>query len=466
VNIRVLIASFALLAAAPLAAQGPGSCGFHLDVDADLTSTHAAVADMPGAPGSGLFGYPPGVPGNPYAAHVTPGTEFKLKLSVPPSLLGAAGAAPIGPGSVITVFWAIGTPNIPAAPNPGMIPPCQPGQPYILSVIPWNGVLVDGNGWIVPPAPLTPLADPGWPHNFELVLTYPLTLPLPPVVFQAALLTPVGLIAISNGVSILAGPNPAEVNLIPGLVPVPGFPPLDEGFALGLPSPPGFLFYGFPAPVFHASTNGFLDFRQLPFMLPADFSGQPGDLGCAPPTATASPRLAANHFDIDLSIPSPAPRAPGLTMELAPLGPAWPSRTIVRWKNVVDFGLPGAPPDTNYATFVAELWGMDGPGGLSRLVVVRQEMHSVFALANHDLVGIGPGVAGQGFGGPPPMCLNTPLWPLWGGLGAGTPPAGGIYMDTVPNPPGLLDSHLLSNLAVAFDPSFMVIPDFYTVTVY
>ncbi len=43
------ISSFAalLLAAAPLAAQGPGSCGFHLDVEANLTSTHSAVADLP-----------------------------------------------------------------------------------------------------------------------------------------------------------------------------------------------------------------------------------------------------------------------------------------------------------------------------------------------------------------------------------------------------------------------------------
>ena len=38
-----------LLVAAFAAAQGPGSCGFHLDLLTDLTSTHAASADIPGA---------------------------------------------------------------------------------------------------------------------------------------------------------------------------------------------------------------------------------------------------------------------------------------------------------------------------------------------------------------------------------------------------------------------------------
>src|SRR5262249_3232647 len=125
-RLAALAAALALLAPAAILAQGPGSCGFHLDVIANLTSTHAAGADSFAAPGSGPFGIPAGAPGNPYVAHCTPGTVIKLELSVPGGVLGPG---PFGAGSIVSILWAVGTPNVAIAPGPGMIPPCVPGQP-------------------------------------------------------------------------------------------------------------------------------------------------------------------------------------------------------------------------------------------------------------------------------------------------------------------------------------------------
>lgn len=445
------LASLACLLALDLPAQGPGSCGFHLDIDADLTSTHSAVADLPFAPGSGPVGYPPPLPGNPYAAYATPGTTVKLKLSVPPSVLGPA---PIGAGSTVTIFWALATPPIPVPPPPfpAAIPACVPGQPWIITVLPIGGAIVDGNGFVVPIPPFTPpAADPGHPHKLEVTLLVPLGLPAGlPVMFQAAAITPIGALAVSNGVALFAGPNLAEISLLPAVVAFGGPGALDDGVAPGIPTPPGFMFYGFPAPVCNVNTNGFLDFLFAPVAVP-DVVGTAGDLGCAPVTPTASPRLAVNHFDADFTPAPPPGLIDDLTMEFAPPGPFWPSRLLIRWKNVANFGLP-AGLDSNHSSMVAELWGMDGPGGMNRLVAVRQEMHSVYSLANHDLVGIGPGIAGQGFGGPAPACAAIVLPGIYGIPGPIGVPGGGLYMDTAPAVPGLLNSHMLSNLAVAFDP--------------
>ncbi len=221
-------------------AQGPGSCGFHLDILADLTSTHAAIADTPGAPGSGGVGYAAGAPGNPYVAYVTPGKVFKLQLSVPPSTLGAA----FGPGSLVTILWSIGTPNIAIGTPAGGLPPCQPGQPWIISVLPVGGAVVDGIGWISVPPPVTPPADPGHPYKLDVTLRYPVNGTAAPIMFQAAAFTPQGLLAVSNGVGVLPGPNPNEQSVLAAMGGCPGgVNPLDEG-EVALPTPPGFLFYG------------------------------------------------------------------------------------------------------------------------------------------------------------------------------------------------------------------------------
>lgn len=441
--------------AAPLAAQGPGSCGFHLDIDANLTSTHSAVADMPGAPGSAFAPYPAGVPGNPYTAWCTPGTTFKLKLSVPPSLLGPL---PIGAGSVLTIFWALGTPNLPIIPPPTIMAPCVPGEPLVISVVPFGGAVVDGLGVLTPPPPFTVAADPGHPYKFEYVGLYPAFAPIAiPVMFQALLMTPGGVFAISNAVALMAGPNPAEVSLVPGLVPCGPFPATDEGWALGVPTPPGFALYGVPMPTCNVNTNGFVDFSPPLPVPPCDFTGAGGDLA-------VSPRLAVNHHDTDLALPPTAPRIADLTMEFAPPFPPLPSRLILRWKNVVHFAAPPAPPDTSYSSFVAELWGADTPMFplASRIACVRQEMRSVTSLANHDMIGIGPGP----IFGPAPAPLATPLWPLYGLPPLIGPPAGGIFMDTAPAIPGLVDSAMLSNLSTVFDPIAFIIPGAYSVAVY
>ena len=62
------VVGFAAVAAIESGAQGPASCGFHLDVRCNGTGTHSAIADMPNAPGSGGFPFPAFAPGSPYTA--------------------------------------------------------------------------------------------------------------------------------------------------------------------------------------------------------------------------------------------------------------------------------------------------------------------------------------------------------------------------------------------------------------
>lgn len=442
-------------------AQGPGSCGIHLDILGNLTSTHAAVADVPGYPGA-FGGYPAGAPGNPFNAYCAPGSVAKLRLTVAPSALGPA---PFGPGATVSILYAFGAVPTPFFPPPGFLPACAPGAPWILSVLPPAGAVVDGVGLFGPPS-VPPAGDPGHPLKLEVPLAVPFGFPVGiPVFFQAVIIDPVfGMLGVSNGVALIGGPNPAEVSLVPGLIPLGGFPATDEGYA-PIPTPPGFTFYGFPVPACNVNTNGFIDF--VPGIPPgADFAGTPGDLGCPPATATASPRLAVNHFDIDLAIPVTALRVTDLTVEVDP-GIFGIPRTIVRWKNVANFGSPASPPaiDTNYASMVAELWGpIPAPPVASipgRMIVVRQEQHSVTTLANHDMVGIGPGPL-LPFG-PPAGCAAAAYWGLWGFPPIITVAGAGSYQDTV------FDSMILSNLAVVFDPfvaGIVPIPLPYAIGVY
>ncbi len=176
------------------------------------------------------------------------------------------------------------------------------------------------------------------------------------------------------------------------------------------------------------------------------------------------PRLAVNHFDINFAIPALAPWITDLSFEAAPPGPGWPSRTIIRWKNVANFGVPVGLPDQNRASMVAELWGMDGPNG-SRMVVVRQEMHTVTTIASHDMVGIGNGIAGQGYFGPPLPCTALALPGLYGTPGYFSLPGEAVFMDNTPAA-SLVGSYVLSNLAVVFDPLLGAVPAPYAVTVY
>jgi hypothetical protein len=264
------------------------------------------------------------------------------------------------------------------------------------------------------------------------------------------------------------GPNPAEQPLLPLLAPVCGGNPLDDGSVV-VPTPPGFTFYGFPVPSANVYTNGFVDF-MAPVAAPVcDLTGSAGDLGCVPATPTATPRIAVNHFDANFANAVTPTRVPNLTLEIAPPTPVWPTRHIIRWKNVGLWGSPQAPPalDTDYASMMLELWGADFAGGqfigAGTMIVVRQEMHAVTTLSHHDLIGIGPGLAGQGFGGPPPNCLSIAFSSFWGARpGMIAPPGAAIYQDTV------FDSSLLSNLAVVLMPQLFipVLPTAYSFDVY
>jgi hypothetical protein len=454
----------ALTAAAGLSfAQGPGSCGFHLDILANLTSTHSAVADVQSAPGSGAFPYPPGFPGNPYSAYATPGSTITLRVSVPP---GTLSPAPFGAGSIVSIFWAVGTPNVLVMPPAGTIAPCWPGQPWVISVLPWGGALVDGTG-LTGAIPLPPPSDPGFPDKLELTVNVPLVVPGAAIMFQAVLVTPQNLIAVTNGVSLMAGPNPSEASLLPLLVAVCGGNPVDDGVA-PIPMPPGFTFYGFPAPMANVLTNGYVDFLPVVGGI-CDFTGSLGDLGCAPPTNTASPRIAVNHFDANFAIAVPPPLVSDLTLEIAPPAPGLPTRHILRWKNVAPFGAPMSPPaiDTDYASMAVEFWGADFPGGQfigpSTMIVVRQETHAVTTMAHHELVGIGPGLVNQGFGGPPPVCIPVPGWSVYGVRPGFMAPLGAaIYQDSV------YDSSITDNLAIVFMPQMQipVLPLNYSIDVY
>lgn len=438
-----------VIAWSPLLAQGPGSAGIHLDLLADNTSTHAAIADVPGAPGS-LTGIAPGAVGNPYCAYATPFSPIRFRLSIAPSTLGAA---PLGPGSLVSLLWSIGTPNIPLAAPPGSIPPANPG-PWIVSVLPIGGALVDGLGVFGPP-PFFPPVDPGHPSKLEIATLFPFGAG-PPVIVQAVILTPGGLLGVSNGISILAGANPGETSLIPSMVMAANCPflPTDEGGA-SFPTPPGYSFYGTPVASAVARANGVIEFGPFANQ-ECDFIPAATGLGCPIAGPEASPRIAVNFFDTDLNGVANPLLPPDLTIEVAPPTATSPSRTIVRWKHASPWFGPFGTPSSQWASSVCELWGSDvpfaSPAVSGTVVVVRQEHRVTTSDAAHGFLGIGPGDAGQGFTGPPSSCTGLNLAALFGSPGYSGAIGEAIFLDQWgASAPG--DSIVLSNLATAFTPT-------------
>src|SRR5262245_30902655 len=166
-----------IVLAMPVRGQGPGSCGFHLDIRADRKSTHSAIADMPNAPGQNV-GMTSGSQGNPYDASATPGAAMQLLVSGN-SL--AYGPTALGPGSCLTVFWAFGSPLTPVALGPPFLATCL-GGPHIIGVLPFQGTLFDSCGFTG--GPPFGLFDPG-SGRFSFGGTYP-SFALPPVTLQAA----------------------------------------------------------------------------------------------------------------------------------------------------------------------------------------------------------------------------------------------------------------------------------------
>lgn len=445
-----LVASALTLFTAALGAQGPGSCGFHLDVLAPRgTSTHAAIADVPGAPGQ-VAGIAPGAPGNPYCAWTPGPSPIRIRVTVAP---GTLGPAPIGAGSVLAIYYGVATPNIPVTP-PGVAAASCSGGPWIISVLPLGGALVDGLGLTGTPPLILP-SDPGHPGKFELSMTWPLVA-APPVMFQAAFVTPGGVLAVSNGVSVMTGTNPNETDLIPSLAPstVCGFGATDEGW-VAAPAPAGFQFYGMPATTAVARPNGYVEFGPAAG-IDCDFNPAPSGLGCPPTFSSTSPRVSVNHFDTDLLVQADANHPPGLTAESVPAAGTTPSRTILRWKNVCPWYEPSFSVTTSYASFVCELWSGNVPSGSSAvpssIVVVRQEHRTVNDDYVHGFFGIGPGDTGQGFGGPASACSSHAFHASYGGF---------YYTGALQEAMYLLaygsgnsaDSVMLSNLATVFRPA-------------
>jgi hypothetical protein len=413
-------------------AQGPGSCGFHLDLLTADTSTHSQIADMPLGVGTFVPDVPGG-PGNPYTAWAPLGSPVRIVLSVPG---GTLGPVPFGAGSPVSILWSVGAAMVPMPLAPAVIGTCT-GAPHVVGVLPVGGSIVDGAG-ITGPPPLIPTADPGFPTRFSVTVVYP-AFPLPPVTFQALIATPVGL-AISNPVVLMSGPNPFEVPLIGALVPSGVFPALDEGQALFVPTPAGFTFYGVPTFFCDVDTNGFVDFCPGAGTCGgADFFSDDTGAGCGPVSPMVRPRINANHYDIDLAVAPPVPAIAGLTVEMGPPGPFWPARTIVRWKNVMPFG--STPLSGANSSFVVELWAD------SRIAIARQG-------AVVGPIGIGPGDVGMGYGGPSP---GFDTCGMVGGLGFaglwGMPPFFSGLAAVIEQDAGPL--HLaLGTLAVVFTPTF------------
>jgi hypothetical protein len=249
------------------------------------------------------------------------------------------------------------------------------------------------------------------------------------------------------------------------------FVSLDEGQALALPTPPGFTFYGFPAPFVDMDTNGFVDF--VPGVGAAiaggcDFTGTSTDLGCAVASATARPRIDVNHADYDFSIVPAPPFIPLMTMEMRPPGPTWPDAVIYRWKNAPAFASAAGIPGLSTAALALELQG--GACGCfppvipGRIAVVRSWLVTV------DQVGIGTGLAIHGFGGPPPaaptctlgaagLAFMTTFGPPAGIPFAGVP-AGAIHMDLAASSAAVLNS------AIVFTPLGFAPPTAYALTVH
>jgi hypothetical protein len=428
-------------------AQGPGSCGFHLDLVTNDTSTHSAIADVPGAPGSAPGGLRPGGPGNPYCGYATPGTQVRVRLEIPPdNLANFAGTTPYGAGGTVSIFFAAGAPGIPIAPLPGAIPPCSAAT-WTVSVLPLGGFLVDGLGVMSPPPVIVP-SDPGFPGAFEITVTYPPG--LPPITMQAVVLLPAGQLAVSNGVALIAGPNPHEIPL--AFAPPTGciWTATDEGTA-PVPMPSGFRFYDVVTTSGVVRPNGLVEFG------PAAGTGCPydqgsNDFGCVPSVPSVTPRVSANLVDNDLGLVPLGANVTAATVEYAPPGAGAPSRTIVRWKHASPwYTVPGSALYTDHASTACEFWGEDVPAGSqaagSSIVVVRQEIHVGLQLSVHGALGIGPGYAGQGFGGPPANCHWIDLWTTWGGWYFVGLPTEALLLNFLP-----AGSMQLAHLATTFTP--------------
>jgi hypothetical protein len=435
----------ALIVSAPLFGQGPGSCGFHLDLRANETSTHSAGGDAPGGPG-GVVPLPAGFPGNPYNAYITPGSPCQLIISGN-SL--AFGPGPLGPGSCLTLFWAPGSAFIPIAVGPPIIGTCG-GGPLMVGVLPGLMTIFDSCGFSGPPAPFG-FFDSG-SGRFLFNGTIP---PFAPPVFtlQAAGATPGGAIWVTNGITVSFGPNPNEVPVAPPVA-CGGFVPLDEGQSLGQPVPPGFAFYGVAVPGVDVDMNGFVDFVPGAATGGAcDFSGASADLACPAPGPQARARVDVNHFDINMAVVPAAPFVPAVTMEMRPPTPGSPDAIIYRWKNAPPFGGAAGLAGLSTSAFCIELQGSAWAGPANRIVIHRS--YNV----TQDQVGISPGIAADGFGGPPPaaptcslgvagLAFMTTFAPP-GGLPFIGGPFGVIHMDST----AAAFSPALLNSAVVFTPN-------------
>jgi hypothetical protein len=467
------VLAIATLAAALLPAQGPASCGFHLDVRADGTSTHSAIADMPNAPGGGGFPYPPGAPGNPYTAWATPGAPLALTIS---GNALAYGPAPLGAGSCVTLFYSFGAAMVPMLTGAPFIPTCVPGTPTVVGILPIGGTIFDSCGFLGPPPPFG-FFDGG---SGRFVFTGAMPAFGGPVSFQAAGITPGGAIWLTNAVTIIPGVNPAEI-AAPVVPCAAAIAPMASGQAVGIPAPPGFAFYGMPVGAVDMDVDGFVDFVPGAGPLVAggcDPVGTYGDFGCAPATPTARPRVDVNHADYDFTIPIAPPFIPAMTYETRPPGPAWPEALILRWKNAPSVGTMPGTAGLLTAALAVELEGVGcagfcTPPFLPRISVVRSWL-PVTTPTSMDQVGIGPGTALQGFGGPPPLgstcgfgatglAFMTTFAPPFG-LPFFGPPAGAIHMDSAA--PAFTTSLEVRNSAIVFTPMGLPFPDAYSVVVY
>jgi hypothetical protein len=461
-----------VLVLGPLSAQGPASCGFHLDIRANGTTSHSAVADMPNAPGGGGSPFPSTAAGNPYDAYATAGSIITMVINGNPLNYGPA---PLGAGSCVSIIWTYGPPTLASIPLGAPFLPTCDGSAHVIGVLPSPLAIIDTCGFLSPPAPFG-LFDLGGGR-----LTWTSSYPpfAPPVTFQAVGRTPAGAIWVTNAVNLIPGSNPNEASVPAPVACQPGtYPALDEGQSLANPVPPGFTFYGYPVASVDLDTNGFVDF--VPGTGPAvaggcDFGGNYGDLGCvgAPAGVQARPQIAIAHSDFDFTKVLAAPFVPSMTYELRPAGPTWPEAAIYRWNNAPIWGIPAGSAGMVTLSFTLELQGSVCPGCVPALMpwehrIVTVRSWTTTASGGSPICGIGPGTAAQGFGGPPPAsptCSNgqggVSFMTTFGGFAplVGNP-AAALHQDTANH------SAALYNNAAVFTPNSAATPAGYTLKVY
>lgn len=128
-----------------------------------------------GAPGMAMPGYGAPMHGMPgYGAPMNGMPGYGAPMYGPPMLPPPNAAPPMGlPPAGQPGFPPMGQPGFP--PPPGVAPPMNyhPGFPPRPMVGPTPIATTDGSSWMIPAAPIMPVAYPGYPEQMPVMMPYP-----------------------------------------------------------------------------------------------------------------------------------------------------------------------------------------------------------------------------------------------------------------------------------------------------